>query len=168
MAAISAQRLCPTSKVPAPLPAGDTLAEPEPLAREPLALLDAALAADEAADRSALDAEAEMDEIAEEACAEMEEETAAGTLSLAAFKNSGKYLPLLLDAVPLPPGGAGAGAVPPLVIVVVPEVTVVDVAGTVAVTLVNVIPGIVIVVDGEAPPPGDPPGAPAGSVHVVS
>jgi len=158
MAAIIAQTLCPTSKVPAPLPAGDTLAEPEPeaLAREPLALTDAPLAADEAADRSALDAEAEMDEIADEACAEMDEETAAGTL------------PLLLDAVPLPPGGAGAGAVPPLVIVVVPEVTVVDVAGTVAVTLVNVIPGIVIVVDGEAPPPGDPPGAPAGSVHVVS
>jgi len=154
MAAISAQRLCPTSKVPAPLPAGDTLAEPEPepLAREPLALPEAALAADEAADKSALDAEAEMAEIAEEACAEMDEETAGGTL------------PLLPDVVPVP--CAGAGAVPPLVIVVVPEVIVVDAAGTVAVTLVNVIPGIVTVVDGSEPPV--PPGAPAGSVHVVS
>ena len=43
MAAITAQRLCPTWKVPAPLPAGATLAvplepDPEPLAPEPLAL----------------------------------------------------------------------------------------------------------------------------------
>jgi len=42
MAAMTAQRLCPTWKVPAPLPAGVTLAvplepDPEPLAPEPLA-----------------------------------------------------------------------------------------------------------------------------------
>jgi hypothetical protein len=136
MATISAQRLCPTSKVPAPLPAGVIVAEPLGLPAE-------------ARDESTLEADAEMDEIADETCAEIDEETPGGTLP-----------------VPLLAPGPGAGGVSPLAIVVVPEVIVVNVAGIVAVTLVSVIPGIVIVVDGEEAPAPPPPGAPVGSVHV--
>ncbi len=87
IAAINAQRLCPTSNVPAPLPAGVTVAEPEPLARDPEAPLcaadaadDAAEAAEEAADERALDADALIEEKAEEATAEIEEATSDGTL----------------------------------------------------------------------------------------
>lgn len=94
MAAMTAQRLCPTWKVPAPLPAGVTLAvplepDPEPLAAEalaPEAELLAEAEAEEAADPNALEAEASTDEIRDESSEEMDEETPGGTLRLVNLK----------------------------------------------------------------------------------